>query len=72
MKQQPSEARAMATASAALTMRSQPQDITLGAVNTKDREKEAGARTHARARTGTLEPVKSNFVSNSHLCTLFM
>lgn len=66
MKQQPSEARAMATASAALTMRSQLQDITLGAANTKDREKEAGART------GTLEPGKSNFVSNSHLCTLFL
>lgn len=55
MKQQPSEARAMATASAALTMRSQLQDITLGAANTKDRKKEAGAR--ARAHSNLENPI---------------
>lgn len=67
MKQQPSEARAMATASAALTMRSQPQDITLGATNTKDCETEASTRAH----TDTLKSKKSSFVFNGHLCTLF-
>lgn len=51
MKQQPSEARAMATASAALTMRSQPQDITLGATNTEDCETEVSTlRAHGHTQ----------------------